>query len=379
MDGRGKQSKGKSSIVEMPNGYYTHENEKIIIGDKTLNALPIKDIKKHFGYIYVTKNTKEDKYYLGLRYKKSGTLSYIGSGKYLKYAIRKYGKPSFYKIIIDFADDLESLEDLEKFYIEEYFGYNITKSNLWYNIYSGKQRGGNSWLGYTKTDWKRRSNRISKSNTGRKWTTESRKQLSKSKKKLYKYSEKAHENVSVGTKKAMNTLEVANKINHYIQYPIYVEGKAYYSASEIARQYNLNTGYVRGRIIKGYRDVDIVTPPLPSNDPRRYRGLLRKESRIKDALSYPKIYYITLTSKKIYAVLAQSVIDIYYSLNNTLGIKIGRHSVEDIIKGDKSNYKQVANITYVENRYVEDKLRLLYVTYRLNGGKGGIILNYGWE
>ena len=379
MDGSGRQNKGKLNMVEMPKGYYTHENEKLVIGDKTLNALPIKNIEKHFGYIYVTKNTKEDKYYLGLRYKTSGTLSYIGSGKYLKYAIKKYGKPSFYKIIIDFADDLESLEDLEKFYIEEYFGYNITKSNLWYNIYSGKQRGGNSWLGYTKADRRRRIDHIRESNKGKKRTVESRKQLSKAKKRLFKYSEKAHKNVSVGTRKAMNTPEISNKINHYIQYPICVEGESYYSASEIARRYNLNSGYVRKRIIEGYRDTDIIIPPIAHNDPKWYRGLLREESIIKRSLSYPKIYYVTLTSKRIYAILAQSIRDIYYSLNNTLGIKIGRHSIEDIINGSKSNYKQVANITYVENKYVEDKLRLLYVTYRLNGGKGGIILNYGWE
>lgn len=45
-------------------------------------------------------------------------------------------------MIIDVAETKDALEDLEVEYITKIFGYDLAKSNKWYNITSGRQRGG---------------------------------------------------------------------------------------------------------------------------------------------------------------------------------------------------------------------------------------------
>lgn len=63
------------------------------------------DDKKYCGFIYMTTNMINGKKYIGKRlYDKRGIWKeYLGSGVLLKRAIRKYGRQSFKRDIIDRA------------------------------------------------------------------------------------------------------------------------------------------------------------------------------------------------------------------------------------------------------------------------------------
>lgn len=83
------------------------------------------------GVVYKTTNNINGKIYIG----KScmNNFKYLGSGKYINYALNKYGKKNFTKIIIDIANSTQELNEKEKFWIKFYesrnpdIGYNLTK------------------------------------------------------------------------------------------------------------------------------------------------------------------------------------------------------------------------------------------------------------
>lgn len=76
-----------------------------------------------YGYIYITLNKINGKIYVGQKKSKSFILTYHGSGKLLKLAIKKYGIANFETYLIDFYEDMNSLDDAEIYWIK-YFGSN---------------------------------------------------------------------------------------------------------------------------------------------------------------------------------------------------------------------------------------------------------------
>lgn len=87
-----------------------------------------------YGFIYITTNNINGKKYLGMcRYSKPNWRSYIGSGKYLKQAIKKYGKKNFNREIIKECKTLEELVKDETFFLKK---YNCATNMNWYNIMS---------------------------------------------------------------------------------------------------------------------------------------------------------------------------------------------------------------------------------------------------
>lgn len=85
-----------------------------------------------FGYIYVTTNIINGKKYVGQKTSNVFIKRYLGSGLYIKNAIKKYGTDCFKVELIDFAMDKKSLDILEIYYINKYNtnykkgGYNIS-------------------------------------------------------------------------------------------------------------------------------------------------------------------------------------------------------------------------------------------------------------
>lgn len=67
--------------------------------------------------------------------------TYLGSGVYLKRAIKKYGRDNFYKIIIDEANTEEELREIEEYYIEM---FNAVQNDNFYNL-KDSSMGGNTW------------------------------------------------------------------------------------------------------------------------------------------------------------------------------------------------------------------------------------------
>ncbi|MEK5231859.1 hypothetical protein MHB42_08790 [Lysinibacillus sp. FSL K6-0232] len=91
------------------------------------------DISKEYGFIYVTTNKLNGKKYIGkcIYDRVNNWENYLGSGVYLKRAIKKYGKENFEREIICNAYSEEELNQLEEFYLN-YF--DVVNSTEYYNI-----------------------------------------------------------------------------------------------------------------------------------------------------------------------------------------------------------------------------------------------------
>ena len=86
--------------------------------------------------VYCTTNILNGKKYIGKDTKDNP--NYLGSGKGLRNAIKKYGKENFKKQILARVNCKEFLKELEIYYIEY---YNAVESTLFYNITKGGDGG----------------------------------------------------------------------------------------------------------------------------------------------------------------------------------------------------------------------------------------------
>lgn len=84
----------------------------------------------------MTINLINDKKYIGRDFYNDPT--YLGSGKTLKKAIKKYGKDNFKKIILEKCNTYEELNEKEKYYIDF---YNAIDSDNFYNLVEGGRGG----------------------------------------------------------------------------------------------------------------------------------------------------------------------------------------------------------------------------------------------
>lgn len=103
---------------------------------------------KKYNYIYLITNKINDKQYVGKHSTDDMDDGYFGSGKVLKYAVKRYGQENFEKTILEETIDTEEvLNDREIFWISELKtkenGYNLTE-------------GGDGKLGYAPTKEQRR-------------------------------------------------------------------------------------------------------------------------------------------------------------------------------------------------------------------------------
>lgn len=188
----------------------THNMDTIEIYGKKYKVYDFDELKgKHYGFIYVTINNLTGKKYLGLHTK--WNKNYLGSGNYLLTAIKKYGKENFTRYIIDVADSYEELIHLEAEYITKKFQVNLAKSDDWYNITSGLQRGGNTWEGMSEEDRIARAKKVSKANKGKR-RTEEQKEYNRAKAIEWYSKPGSREKISLATKEAM-TKEVRERMS----------------------------------------------------------------------------------------------------------------------------------------------------------------------
>ena len=89
---------------------------------------------KKYNYIYKITNLLNNKIYIGKHSTNNINDGYMGSGKIIKQAIKKYGIENFIKEYLAFCDTESKLNWFEKFYIKKYdstnndIGYNLTCS-----------------------------------------------------------------------------------------------------------------------------------------------------------------------------------------------------------------------------------------------------------
>lgn len=356
--GRGAHRKGKCNFEDKDN--------YIIIDGYKIKTYSWDDALNNFGYIYITRNNVNGMLYLGLQYRKQK--GYLGSGKHLKNAVSYYGREFFDKYIIDLAEDKDSLEDLEVYYIKYFFGYDIAFSDNWYNITSGRQRGGNSWAGYTEEE---RENRISKQRSkmlGRHSTEKIRLMLSKVVRKRFEDPDE-HEKASIATRKAMNSRENSEKILHGVELPIVVNGKEYWNFSVLARDYDVPAEVPNERYRRGFRGIDLVKYNRDNHNISRWGHLLNKDNRVKEAMTYAKMYKVWVSGVN-YTFITGSTTRLAKLVSRYTPVSIGKNNMASVINGKRESYKKIyASVC----NYIPDKYRVLYACSYVNGSEGVLL------
>lgn len=173
-------------------------------------------MEKYIGYIYITTNKINNKKYIGKRQKDKFDVNYKGSGKYLRRAISKYGIENFDTNVLEWCNNVESLNLSEIKWIKY---YNAQESSMFYNISAGGDWGDIS-KGMTEKQYKEWGNKISKKLTGKKHTNETKLKMSvsmKGKKRLNKENiikaNTGKNNPMYGRKHSKETIEKMKKNN----------------------------------------------------------------------------------------------------------------------------------------------------------------------
>jgi len=84
--------------------------------------------------VYLTTNHINGKIYVGKQCTKNLNDGYLGSGKYFKNAVKKYGRNNFYREILEFCSSKEQLNEREMYWIIELNARDLT---IGYNIGRG--------------------------------------------------------------------------------------------------------------------------------------------------------------------------------------------------------------------------------------------------
>ena len=130
-------------------------------------------IKEPYGFIYITTNMIDGKRYIGQRKFYGNWWLYLGSGKFLKKDLKKYGRENFYRDIVGIAYSKEELDLLEIKWIKN---YNAVKSDDFYNIAEGGHN--NPFAGKSDEEIQEIINKRVLKNTGKKRTIEQRRRIS---------------------------------------------------------------------------------------------------------------------------------------------------------------------------------------------------------
>lgn len=146
-----------------------------------------------YGYIYETTNLINGKKYIGQ--KKSDKFlgnKYLGSGKYLKQAVRKYGENSFNVKLLEKCSSEEELNQKEIYWINVYRNNNI----ILYNICDG---GHYRFYNTGHVFSNEHREKISKAHKGKKLSEETKIKISKAQKGK-KLSEETRTKMSISQK-----------------------------------------------------------------------------------------------------------------------------------------------------------------------------------
>ena len=87
-----------------------------------------------YGYIYKTTNLLNNLIYIGQKHANKFILTYLGSGKILRRAIKEYGKENFKVELIEWVATPELLDEREIYWIKY---YKATDRTIGYNICEG--------------------------------------------------------------------------------------------------------------------------------------------------------------------------------------------------------------------------------------------------
>jgi hypothetical protein len=94
---------------------------------------------KKFNYFYRVENLINGKFYFGVHSTNNLEDKYLGSGKRISYAIKKYGKNNFQKEILESFETFKKALDYEEFIVSE----ELLKDPSCYNLMKGGKGGNN--------------------------------------------------------------------------------------------------------------------------------------------------------------------------------------------------------------------------------------------
>lgn len=196
--------------------------------------------------IYKTTNLVNGKIYIGQDSKNNP--EYLGSGKIIKRAIKKYGKENFKKEILEVCANQTELDIKEKYWIQE---LNTINQDIGYNVSFGGQTGWYKGLKHTEETKRiysltRKGKLIGDKNGmyGKQHTEETKKKISESLSgENNSFFGKQH---TENTKKKMSESAKKRKTNPNSK-KVSVDGLVFNSASEAARFFGLSSGTISYR------------------------------------------------------------------------------------------------------------------------------------
>lgn len=210
-------------------------------------------------YIYKITNLVNDKTYIGQHKYRKLNDTYMGSGKLLKKAQKKYGIENFKKeIILSNIDSIELANDYEQFYIL----WNRALGKAEYNLAKGGGGSGGlpAWNKGMSTpeETKKKLKENHKGMTGKKHSKLTKMKQSEAALSRAPMSEETKQNISEGTKNAMHRPDVYAKVlasnrsakhfGHHV-----CKGYHWYTNGEVdVRALVCPEGFIKGRS-KGLR------------------------------------------------------------------------------------------------------------------------------
>lgn len=154
-----------------------------------------------FGYIYITTNLINGKKYIGKKESSVFIPEYLGSGKLIKRAIKKYGKENFIVEILQWCKTVDELNQAERYHIKL---NNAQQDPMYYNISEGGDWGDIS-QGLTAEQYKRWGDKIREHHTGTTHSEETKRKISESRKKFFQ--EKGYSKETIKKMRINNTGE----------------------------------------------------------------------------------------------------------------------------------------------------------------------------
>lgn len=134
-----------------------------------------------FGYIYITTNLVNNKKYIGKKESSVFVSEYLGSGRLIKRAIKKYGKENFVVKVIQWCETVDELNQAERYHIKL---NNAQQDPMYYNISEGGDWGDIS-QGLTSEQYKQWGDKIRKHHTGTIHSEKTKNKMSESRKKFF--------------------------------------------------------------------------------------------------------------------------------------------------------------------------------------------------
>lgn len=270
--------------------------------------------------VYRTTNLINNKKYIGMHYTTNLHDSYLGSGKILRNAIKKYGKSNFTRDILFIFDNYESMSNKEKELITE----DIINDESYYNLKYGGEGGRLP---------KNIIEKIRLKNIGRKVKRESIEKGFKTRKRNGTwYKSGKHHHFSGKNHNPKSKLKISNSLSSYYKdNDVWNKGLSNYESTEERKKY--------GR--KGYKPV--------KNRNNDIKFLNVNDERIKSGEYFDVSKDLVTVKDKSNNILSVDKTDPRYVSGELVGVTKGNKWIHNKILKVRKNVKICQLNNYLEN------------------------------